>query len=114
MAIPFIQNLGGDKRVALAIERPGHIENLAKDFTDAGGRYLLEILTEGEKTGQVHVMAIIDTPKGCEMVAEETAPNGPPLPLAIDKMVTASHAHLPPSEMVRRPRLFMPAPANAP
>lgn len=118
MAIPFIQKLPDGRRIAIAIKRDTDTENLAQDFIDAGGRYLVEMIppnkvpeTPDDPAGmpRVHIMAIIDTKSGqAEKVAEDTVPNGPELPKAIDRLVQASHHHLPPFEMVRRTRLVNP------
>lgn len=91
MAIPFIRRVPSGRRSCQEITRPPKIEEMAAEFIDHAGRFLIEILP----SGQVHLMAIIDLAKGCTKVAEEFCDNGPDLPEAVDRLVTVAHPHIP-------------------
>ncbi len=83
---PDLAGGGPVHRSLTTIHRPDHIQVLSDTFIHGGGRYLIEVL----KTGEVHLMAIIDVRGQAQMVAEEKCLNGPALPDAVDRLVRAS------------------------
>lgn len=91
MTIPFIQGFEDGSRVGRQIPRHIAIEKLAAEFIGASGRYLLEVLPDG----QIKLMAIIDTAQGCTEVATEISDNGPDLPQAVDRLIMESVLHIP-------------------
>lgn len=91
MPVPFIRMNPSGKRSLQQIDRGSIVETKAAEFIDHEGRFLIEIL----KDGQVHLMAIIDLAAGCTKVAEEFCPNGPELPDAVDRLVTEAVKHIP-------------------
>lgn len=102
--IPFIRKLPDGRRVLQEIVRPAHIEAMAHDFIQAGGRFLSEIT----EAGNVHLMALIDRPNGPQVVADELVDNGTEVPAAVDRLIAEANLFLPPSIMVPNT-----APANA-
>lgn len=101
MAIVFIRKDPNGKRSLQEIVRGRNVDMKAAEFIDHAGRFLIEIMPDG----QVHLMAIIDLAEGCTKVAEEFCPNGPELPEAVDRLVLAAHPKIPVKILV---------PANAP
>lgn len=91
MAIPFIRKFPSGRRGLQEVLRDPQIELKAAEFIDHAGRYLIEVLPDGK----VHLMAIIDLAEGCKLVAEETAPNGPELLEATDRLIIESNKHIP-------------------
>lgn len=78
--IPFTQYLRPDgRRTAVEIDRPDDIEQRARRFIEAGGRFECEHLT----TGHVSLTAVWKD----EDAAIEVVANGPEVPAAVDRLV---------------------------
>lgn len=103
MSIPFIRGFPSGARSLQDITRPFQIERKAKKFIAHGGRYLIEIQTDGK----VSLIAIIDVNGTAKDVARELCDNGPDLPLAVDALVLESVQHIPKTSDISR--LIVPA-----
>ncbi|MDW9726340.1 hypothetical protein GOB91_29265 [Sinorhizobium meliloti] len=79
--IPFTQYLMPDGRKApVRINRPDEISDKAEKIIEAGYRFECEVLT----TGQISLT--IAGKDGDEDI--EVVPNGPEVPVAVDRMIT--------------------------
>jgi hypothetical protein len=105
MSIPFIKISPDGSRKVVSIERPSAVENLAQDFLDAGGRYLIGGFL-ANPAASLDLIALINVKDGgAKDVARETSQNGPALLDAVDHLVAESVKHLPPSEIIPSARM---------
>lgn len=80
----FTQYLMPDGRqVPVTIDRPPHIEAVAARLQESGCRFEIEMLSTGEISLEV-VRGDRDEP---EMAVNEICPNGPDVPIMVDKIV---------------------------
>jgi len=80
MSIEFTQYLRPDgRKEKITIDRPEHVELIAREFIKAGGRFEAEVLS----TGEVSLTAHYDD----EDVAIEICANGPAVEPAVDRLV---------------------------
>lgn len=87
MEIPFTQFLMPDGRqTQVTINRPDAIATLARGLIDQGCRFEIEML----QTGEISMECL----RGKRILASELCPNGPPVPLAVDKMIQEAVANL--------------------
>jgi len=97
MAIPFIRQFPPNamypkgKRVLTEISLAKSVENIARHFITMGGRYVIEILPDG----QVRAAACLQIQGEQKDVEVEIGPNGPPLREMVEKLVRASEKHVP-------------------
>lgn len=73
----------------MAVQRPQEIEDLARFLVANDCRFEIEVLTTGEVS-----MEIVrrKTPESePETLALEICPNGPEVPIAVDKMIQNGH-----------------------
>lgn len=113
MPIAFIRKMPNGKMVVQQIERSAQMERQARAFMDRGGRYLIEIQTDGK----VHLMATLPVPKfgvpGIEEIAHLTCENGEDLPAQVGELVWLSIRCSPPPEpkaeiiQMRKPELIV-------
>ena len=87
--IKFTQYLRPDGRAKeMLIDRPDEIANKAQAFIDQGGRFDIEMLM----TGDVSITAEITDHEGeVKTIAQEIVPNGLEVPIAVDRLVQATH-----------------------
>lgn len=89
--IRFTQYLRPDgRKIPVDIDMPPPIEHLALQFIKAGGRYEVEELP----AGIVSLTAVHQVCGQDDDIAIELCPNGPAIPLAVEKLVRASIAWL--------------------
>ena len=87
MSIPFTQYLRPDgRRRAVEIDMSQEVEDLAKRFIAAGGRYECEELT----TGYASLTAVYEVDSEDQDIAIEVCPNGPEVPERVEKLVRRS------------------------
>lgn len=88
-SIPFTQYLMPDGRIRqIAIDRPKDICDKALDIIKAGYRFEAEMLRTGEIS--LTIFCIADE----EDVDIEVIPNGPEVPLAVDRLITRFNVEL--------------------
>jgi len=84
MSIPFTQFLMPHGREsAVTITRPEPVESKARELLKEGCLFEIEMLQTGEIS-----MEIV---RGEKIICGEICANGPPVPLAVDKMITEAH-----------------------
>lgn len=89
--IPFIQYMRPDGRPRpVSITRPADIEQAALRFIYAGGNYTAEIL----RTGEVSFAAVKQVDGELRDVEVIVCDNDEAVPLAVDKLVLLSVAHI--------------------
>lgn len=82
MDIEFTQYVLPDgRRKPVLIDRPDDVAQKARRIMDAGHRFECEILTTGEVSLTIHNI------EDEEDVDIEVVPNGPEVPVAIDRMI---------------------------
>lgn len=87
--IPFTQFLLPDgRRRQEAIERPPEIEAKARAIIAEGYEFEVEMLSTGAVSVEIFRHSDEDS------LAIEVCENGPPVPIAIDKMVNDAHGEL--------------------
>jgi len=87
MSIPFTQYLRPNgRRRDVEIDMPQEVEDLAKSFIAAGGRYECEELT----TGHASLTAVYEVDGEDQDIAIEVCPNGPEVPPRVEKLVRTS------------------------
>ena len=85
MEIPFTQFLMPDGRQrSVKIDRPDDIGDKAKQLVASGCRLEIEML----QTGEISMTVERDGDDGeIDLLAQEVCTNGPPVPLAVDKLI---------------------------
>lgn len=86
MPVPFTQFLmPNGRRQEVTIDQPPEIEALAKRIIAAGHRFEIEML----RTGEISMEIVRDVPDADidDSIAGEICPNGPPVHLAVEKMI---------------------------
>ena len=86
MEITFTQFLMPNGRQApVIIDRPDDVGEKAKQLLDSGCRLEIEML----QTGEISMTVERDQDDGeIELLAQEICSNGPPVPIAIDKLIS--------------------------
>lgn len=90
--IPVIRKLPDGTHRLEQVQRPKDVQVLADRFIHLEGRYLIAVMSEAE----VRMVAAMPV-KGKQdinIIAEETAPNGPGLVIAFDRLVRAANKRL--------------------
>lgn len=90
MKIPFTQFLMPDGRQRpMIIDRPDDIGEKAKQLIDSGCRLEIEML----QTGKISMTVERDRSDGeIDLLAQEICSNGPPVPIAVDKLISEAAA----------------------
>ena len=89
MDIPFTQFLLPEGRQKpIVIDRPKEISDMAVDVLSTGGRFTAEILV----TGLISLAYEKEIDGEIEDVDIDVIPNGPEVPLAVDRLVKRLHA----------------------
>lgn len=90
--IPVIRKLPDGSHRLEQVQRPKDVQLLADRFLHLGGRYLVAVLSAAE----VKMAAALPATDRDEIVviAEESAPNGPGLPIAFDRLVRETNKRL--------------------
>ena len=98
MSLPFVRQFPDGKRVLSDVTCLPQVEMLGREFIAAGGRYVCEILLNG----QARIAACVQIDGDQEDVEVEVCENGPPLAAAVDRLVRASWKHIGPEMMAEQ------------
>jgi hypothetical protein len=81
--------LPNGRKKAVEIVRPAEVEAKARKVIEAGGRFEIEVLLTGEIN--MEVLRVDDSGED-ECLAIEICPNGPDVPVVVDRLIETAFA----------------------